>query len=294
MTVRHVRARARHRTHVARVATLGVLGFLGLVATAPVSAQESLSFARYRAEIEPIFTAPRGGHGPGVSPCVGCHVKSNTPLKLQPLNESDDGGVYWTEAESRQNFEVVGRLVVPGEPNRSRLLRKALTAAAGGTAFHVGGKFFDSRDDPEWRVMEDWVLDARSERAESDVPPTPPTLDFDFFQSCVQQVFLSKREGRMECVHCHGGGSRGFASTLPEDRSYWNEDESQRNFTILSRFIDPGYPLQSRFLMHPLAPEAGGDHYHSGGRRWDSQEDPEWRMLAAWVRGDQGAACTVG
>ena len=36
-----------------------------------------------------------------------------------------------------------------------------------------------------------------------------------------------------------------------------------------------------------MAPEAGGDNYHSGGRRWFSQDDPEWQMLAAWVRGEE-------
>jgi hypothetical protein len=24
---------------------------------------------------------------------------------------------------------------------------------------------------------------------------------------------------------------------------------------------------------------------HAGGRRWRSQDDPEWQMLAAWVQG---------
>ena len=93
----------------------------------------------------------------------------------------------------------------------------------------------------------------------------------------------------MECVHCHGGGSRGFARTLSEGRAFWNLEESRRNFEVLRRYVEPGYPLRSRFLTHPLAPEAGGDHFHSGGRRWLSQDDPEWQMLAAWVRGQQTA-----
>ena len=102
----------------------------------------------------------------------------------------------------------------------------------------------------------------------------------------MQQIFLNKREGRMECVHCHGGGTRGFARTLPEGRAFWGLEESRRNFEVLRRYVEPGYPLSSRFLTHPLAPEAGGDDFHSGGRRWFSQDDPEWQMLAAWVRGE--------
>ena len=91
---------------------------------APVSSsgQQALSFEQYRARVEPIFIAPRGGHGPGRSPCATCHVHSGTPLKLQPLQEGEDGRVFWSEEQSRMNFEVVSRLVVPGQPERSRLL----------------------------------------------------------------------------------------------------------------------------------------------------------------------------
>jgi mono/diheme cytochrome c family protein len=249
--------------------------------------QERLSFERYRAEVEPIFIAPRGGHGPGISPCATCHVNSGTPLKLQPLQEREDGSVFWTEAQSRRNFEAVSRLVVPGQPERSRLLRKALAVQAGGAPFHIGGRFFASQADPEWQTMADWVRAADTSPDLTAAETSPPPLDFEFFQTCVQQIFLNKREGRMECVHCHGGGSRGFASTLPQGRAFWNLEESRQNFEILRRYVEPGFPLRSRFLTHPLAPEAGGDHFHSGGRRWFSQDDPEWQMLAAWVRGEE-------
>ncbi len=256
---------------------------------APVStwAQQALDFARYRADVEPVFLAPRGGHGPGMSPCVTCHVHNGTPLKLQPLQESDDGGVYWSEEDSRRNFEVVSRLVVPGRPERSRLLRKALAVEAGGAPFHVGGKFFDSQADPEWQTMADWVRTAESPGDLEAAETAPPPLDFQFFRTCVQQIFLNKREGRMECVHCHGSGPRNFAREIPEGRVFWNLEESLQNFEVIRRYVEPEYPLRSRLLTHPLAPEAGGDHFHSGGRRWLSQDDPEWRMLAAWVRGEE-------
>ena len=253
------------------------------------SSQEALSFESYRAEIEPIFVRPRGGHGPGVSACVTCHVTSGTPLRLQPLQETADGGVFWDEAQSRMNFGFVSRLVSPGMPEESRLLRKPLAVAAGGARFHVGGKFWEDQSDPEWQTMAAWVGAADPVAAPaSEASPAP--LSFEFFRTCVQRIFLDKREDRMECVHCHGGGARGFARAIPEGRDYWNLEESQRNFEILRRYVEPGFPLMSRFLTHPLAPEAGGDHYHSGGRRWPSQADPEWQMLAAWVRGE-GPQC---
>ena len=38
-------------------------------------------------------------------------------------------------------------------------------------------------------------------------------------------------------------------------------------------------------LIHPLAPEAGGDPFHSGGYQFQSQNDPDWLTIAEWVRG---------
>ena len=258
------------------------IAVLLVVCPPATTAAQELNFERYREEVEPIFVAPRGGHGPGRSPCVTCHANNGTPLKLQPLQETERGEVFWSEAQSRQNFAVVSRLVIPGNPERSRLLRKALAVTAGGARFHVGGKFFQSTSDPEWQAMAEWVA-AASPSVER---PRPPALDFVFFEQCVQNIFLDKREGQMECVHCHNAGTRGFAQRLPEGREYWNREESRENFTLLRRYIEPGFPLRSRFLTHPLAPDAGGDHFHGGVRRWTSQDDREWQMLAAWVRGE--------
>jgi hypothetical protein len=40
----------------------------------------------------------------------------------------------------------------------------------------------------------------------------------------------------------------------------------------------------SRLLIHPLAPEAGGDLFHSGGRQFESQNDPDWKILDGLAR----------
>ena len=265
---------------------------VALMASGPgagkVAGQEPLSFERYRDIVEPIFLADRGGWGPGRAPCVTCHAEQGTPLRLQRLRETDDGQVYWSEEDSRRNFRVVSRLVRPGDPDRSRLLRKALVASAGGAAIHVGGKFFESKADPEWRAMADWVA-----AADPVEPPSLPSLDFDFFGECVQRVFLDKRPGDVECVHCHESGTRGFARPVPEGRDFWNEEETERNYAVTRRYVEPGEPMMSRLLTHPLAPSAGGDYFHGGPRRWASTDDPEWQMLAAWVRGET-PECVVG
>ncbi|WP_419935247.1 integrase [Candidatus Palauibacter sp.] len=43
----------------------------------------------------------------------------------------------------------------------------------------------------------------------------------------------------------------------------------------------------------PRTVGAGGDYFHGGPRRWTSMDNPEWQMLADWVRG-QTPECVVG
>jgi hypothetical protein len=73
---------------------------------------------------------------------------------------------------------------------------------------------------------------------------------------------------------------------LSPGHSDWTEEESRKNFDAVRRAVVPG-SLQSKLLVHPLAPEAGGDIFHNGGKHWNSQADAEWQTLAAWVRGDK-------
>jgi hypothetical protein len=72
---------------------------------------------------------------------------------------------------------------------------------------------------------------------------------------------------------------------LSPGNTTWTEEESRRNFDTVSQLVTPGDPLGSTLLHHPLAPEAGGDAFHSGGRQFESQNDPDWQTLADWVRG---------
>jgi YVTN family beta-propeller protein len=51
------------------------------------------------------------------------------------------------------------------------------------------------------------------------------------------------------------------------------------------QLVTPGDPMSSRLLMHPLAPESGGEAFHSGGRQFASQNDPDWLKIAEWVKG---------
>jgi hypothetical protein len=89
-----------------------------------------------------------------------------------------------------------------------------------------------------------------------------PPPDFEFFQTCIQMIFLDREEerDRMECAACHGGGVLGFARDIAEGRHLWNQEESLANYGIIMEFIEPGYPLLRRFLTHPLDSHEGGDN----------------------------------
>jgi YVTN family beta-propeller protein len=73
---------------------------------------------------------------------------------------------------------------------------------------------------------------------------------------------------------------------LPPGSATWGEEESRKNFDVIRARVVAGNPLKSKLLTHPLAQQAGGDPGHDGGKHWTSQDDPEWQLLASWVRGD--------
>jgi hypothetical protein len=113
----------------------------------------------------------------------------------------------------------------------------------------------------------------------------PP--DFRFFKTRVEPIFTRKRTGSGRCYDCHSLDSNKATfhlEPLPET-GVWTEDQSRRNFENALKLIAPGEPLKSRLLTHPLAAEAGGDPFHTGGKFWTSRDDPEWQTLADWVRG---------
>jgi len=110
-----------------------------------------------------------------------------------------------------------------------------------------------------------------------------PALDFNVFKATVQPLLTEKRPGHARCITCHSTGTAFRLIRLPQGRQAYTEEESRKNFEAASRMVLPGVPLKSRLLTMPLAHEAGGTEVHPGGKHWDSQNDPEWKALAAWV-----------
>ena len=115
---------------------------------------------------------------------------------------------------------------------------------------------------------------------------TAPKLDYEFFKNRVEPVFLSKRPNHARCYVCHAESNNAFRLVkLSPNARAWTEEQSRLNFEMVSTLVNPGDPDTSRLLQHPLAPEGGGDVFHSGGRQFPSKRDPAWRTLAAWVNG---------
>jgi len=256
-------------------------------ATGGAQQETALDFEEYRTRVEPIFLKKREG---GVR-CYDCHALMVTRLRLAPLTSGDSS---WTKEQSQKNFETVAKLVTPSEPLQSRLLLHPLSTEAGGDPTHTGGKFWKSQDDPEWQMLAEWVrhsLPRQGAPAETSAEGHSASLDFEFFKVKVQPIFLKERPGHARCYGCHTLSNRDFyLETLSPGNENWTDQQSERNFQSALKQVVPGDPDSSRLLIHPLAPEAGGEAFHSGGRQFASPSDPDWQTIAEWVRGVRAAA----
>jgi hypothetical protein len=128
------------------------------------------------------------------------------------------------------------------------------------------------------------VRAAASQPASS--PAASAALDYDFFKTKVQAVFLARRPGHARCVVCHTFNNAVFKLVpLSPGSTTWNEEQSRLNFELVKRVAMPGY-LESKLIKHPLAEEAGGDPHHGGAQQFASQQDRDWLTLKAFVMGE--------
>jgi hypothetical protein len=115
-----------------------------------------------------------------------------------------------------------------------------------------------------------------------------PALDFEVFKAKVEPIFLEKRAGHTRCYVCHAESNNNFRlEKLPAGQTMWTEEQSRKNFEMIAKLVNPGDPGTSRLLLHPLAPEGGGDAFHSGGRQFADTNDPDWKTIAGWVKGEK-------
>jgi len=113
------------------------------------------------------------------------------------------------------------------------------------------------------------------------------TLDYEFYKARVQPIFLAKRPGHAPCVMCHAESNTSLRlEKLPDGQSAWTEEQTRKNFDTVVKIVQAvDDPMKAKILTHPLAPEAGGDAFHSGGRQFATRNDPDWKIIAQWVQG---------
>ncbi len=127
--------------------------FVILLAVVPLLAQQAscppaLDYAFFRDQVQPIFLKKRPGH----ARCIVCHEHGSPPL--QSLKA---GATFWTEEQSRKNFEMWKLFVKAGNPSASRA-DASTRGQERRRPFSCGRqKHWQSQDDPEWRIPARWV-----------------------------------------------------------------------------------------------------------------------------------------
>src|ERR1700719_735616 len=90
---------------------------------------------------------------------------------------------------------------------------------------------------------------------------TSSSLDFKIYRARIEPIFLKMRQGNVRCYDCHSVINTGLRlQPLTAGDSTWSEEQSRQNFEGVSRLVTPNEPMKSRLLLHPLAPEVGGEH----------------------------------
>jgi len=128
---------------------------------------------------------------------------------------------------------------------------------------------------------------------------TPPQLDYEFFKTRVEPIFLKRRsEEHARCYVCHqlsrhNGGPLSLDMLAP-GATFWTEEQSRHNFETVSKLVVPGKPEMSLLLRMPLAPEVGGlADTHQGGRQFATMDDPDWQIFKAWVLGQKAGGSST-
>ncbi len=216
----------------------------------------------------------------------------NTRLRLQPL---EAGETTWSEEQSRQNFEVVSKLVTPNEPMKSRLLLHPLAPEAGGDPTHTGGKFWASQNDQEWQMIAAWVGNtAGSVTAQPhDSKDGGDQASFESFQSQRRAYFFRRTSRTRPVLRLSLRRQQAFSPRKIISRQYGLDRK-----TIAAQLSECAAigcarrPHVKQIADASARTRIGGEAFHSGGRQFASQNDPDFLKIAEWVKSLSPTATT--
>ena len=63
--------------------------------------------------------------------------------------------------------------------------------------------------------------------------PAPASLDYEYFKTKVQPIFVAKRPGHARCVACHIGGTPMRLQPLAKGSANWSEEDTRKNFEAI-------------------------------------------------------------
>ncbi len=171
---RRIKALATDRTLKVRAeAALEAQGFAaGLIVAdvAPGRARRP-SLAAFRERVNPLLYQP----GEDGTSCAKCHA-THSILRVSEAGPGDESALII-------NYQSALKVVNPGDPESSLLLRKPASPQGQGGAdpssptglTHVGGPRWEGPDHPAYRAILAWVREASTSTVEGETPP--PSAD---------------------------------------------------------------------------------------------------------------------
>ena len=118
---------------------------LSLQAASAIGQDKTLDYGFFTSRVEPIFLKKRDTH----ARCYTCHSESNNAFRLEKLSP---GSNFWSDEQSRKNFQSASSLAVPGDRDKSRLLLQPLAPKPDPSRRHVGSATCSRRHDRRARV----------------------------------------------------------------------------------------------------------------------------------------------
>jgi len=114
-----------------------------------------------------------------------------------------------------QNFEVVLQLTIPENRLKSRLLLHPLASDRGAIPRTPEGNSGNHRANPEWLMLAEWdpPRHCRAFNSGNTTNSQPrDELDFEFFKTAVQPIFLKAAASHARCYGCHTVAKQSLSS----------------------------------------------------------------------------------